>query len=119
MVLPLRAKGALRALYNPPCCPNHVRLAHYSRPGGAYPAINHSPWNGVTLADIVMPWFLFMVGASMSMSLRKYLRGGRADRIAGTKACMLRALFSAAAANAILSSWSRALHLHSQAAASK
>ena len=60
--------------------------------GGAYPAINHSPWNGVTLADIVMPWFLFMVGASMSMSLRKYLRGGRADRIAGTKACMLRAL---------------------------
>lgn len=60
--------------------------------GDAYPTINHSPWNGVTLADIVMPWFLFMVGASMSMSLRKYLRGGRADRIVGTKACMLRAL---------------------------
>ena len=36
----------------------------------------------------------FGVGSAMPMSLalRKYLRGGRADRIAGTKACMLRAL---------------------------
>ena len=51
--------------------------------GGVPSDLQLLPWNGVTLADIVMPWFLFMVGASMSMSLRKYLRGGRA-RIAGT-----------------------------------
>jgi len=61
--------------------------------GGAYPRLNHSPWDNVTLADFVMPWFLFMVGGSMSMSLRKFTRSGtRADRIAGTKSCLLRAL---------------------------
>ena len=36
--------------------------------GDAYPAVNHSPWNGITLADVVMPWFLFMVGTSMAFS---------------------------------------------------
>ena len=40
--------------------------------GDAYPHLNHSPWNNVTLADFVMPWFLFMVGTSLSLSLRKY-----------------------------------------------
>lgn len=29
--------------------------------GGWFPSINHSPWNYVTLADFVMPFFLFMV----------------------------------------------------------
>ncbi len=38
--------------------------------GGVYPHINHSPWNGITLADFVMPWFLFMVGASMVSTFR-------------------------------------------------
>ena len=27
--------------------------------------IDHSPWNGIHLADFVMPLFLFMVGVSM------------------------------------------------------
>ena len=40
--------------------------------GDAYPSINHSPWDNITLADFVMPWFLFMVGTSLSISLRKY-----------------------------------------------
>lgn len=41
--------------------------------GGAYNrGINHSPWDNFTLADFVMPWFLFMVGAAMAFSLRKY-----------------------------------------------
>lgn len=35
--------------------------------GGAFPSINHSPWFGVTLADFVMPFFLFGVGFSISL----------------------------------------------------
>ena len=35
--------------------------------GGAFPCINHSPWFGVTLADFVMPFFLFVVGVSTSL----------------------------------------------------
>ena len=38
-------------------------------------SVNHSPWNDMTLADFVMPFFLFMVGMSMSMSFRKYKAG--------------------------------------------
>ncbi|KAG6544905.1 hypothetical protein Mapa_013595 [Marchantia paleacea] len=39
--------------------------------GGKWPAINHSPWNGVTLADFVMPFFLFIVGLSISFSYKR------------------------------------------------
>lgn len=35
--------------------------------GGAFPSINHAPWFGVTLADFVMPFFLFGVGVSISL----------------------------------------------------
>lgn len=35
--------------------------------GRIIPAINHSPWNGLTLADFVMPFFLFMVGVSLGL----------------------------------------------------
>lgn len=45
--------------------------------GGAYPHINHSPWNGITLADVVMPWFLFMVGCSMAFSLSRVNKSNR------------------------------------------
>lgn len=38
--------------------------------------VNHSPWDYVTLADFVMPFFLFMVGVSMSLSFRKYNKKG-------------------------------------------
>jgi hypothetical protein len=34
--------------------------------------IDHSPWNGIHLADFVMPLFLFMVGLSMAFSMKKY-----------------------------------------------
>ncbi|XP_075658534.1 uncharacterized protein LOC142628322 isoform X1 [Castanea sativa] len=39
--------------------------------GGVLPAINHSPWNGVTLADFVMPFFLFIVGVSLALTYKK------------------------------------------------
>ncbi|GMP87530.1 hypothetical protein CsSME_00039864 [Camellia sinensis var. sinensis] len=39
--------------------------------GGAFPSINHSPWFGVTLADFVMPFFLFGVGVSTGLVFKK------------------------------------------------
>lgn len=38
--------------------------------GGCYPAIDHAPWNGLHLADLVMPFFLWVSGLSMSISVR-------------------------------------------------
>lgn len=38
--------------------------------GGLWPSINHSPWDGVTLADFVMPFFLFIVGMSLVLALK-------------------------------------------------
>lgn len=38
--------------------------------GGAYPRIDHSPWNGCTLADFVMPFFLLIVGVAIALALK-------------------------------------------------
>lgn len=38
--------------------------------GEAYPRIDHSPWNGCTLADFVMPFFLFIVGVAIALALK-------------------------------------------------
>lgn len=39
--------------------------------GGAFPSMNHSPWFGVTIADFVMPFFLFIVGVSIGLVFKK------------------------------------------------
>ncbi|CAL9189527.1 unnamed protein product [Musa hybrid cultivar] len=39
--------------------------------GGAYEQIDHSPWNGCTLADFVMPFFLFIVGVAIALALKR------------------------------------------------
>ncbi|GJN07028.1 hypothetical protein PR202_ga24817 [Eleusine coracana subsp. coracana] len=39
--------------------------------GGAYERIDHSPWNGCTLADFVMPFFLFIVGVAIAFALKR------------------------------------------------
>ena len=41
-----------------------------------YPILAHSRWNGCTLADVVFPCFLFMVGISSVFSLSGRLRAG-------------------------------------------
>ncbi|XP_059659606.1 uncharacterized protein LOC132306282 isoform X2 [Cornus florida] len=53
--------------------------------GGAFPSINHSPWFGVTLADFVMPFFLFVVGVAISLVFKKI-----SSKPAATKKVMLR-----------------------------
>eukprot|EP00298_Acanthocystis_sp_HF-20_P010614 c18947_g1_i1.p1 GENE.c18947_g1_i1~~c18947_g1_i1.p1 ORF type:complete len:819 (+),score=282.01 c18947_g1_i1:31-2487(+) len=38
--------------------------------GGGYYFFNHSPWNGLTVADLVFPWFMWIMGTSMALSLK-------------------------------------------------
>ncbi|CAE8698321.1 unnamed protein product [Polarella glacialis] len=59
--------------------------------GDAYPELSHSPWDGVTLADFVMPWFLFMAGVSLSISLGRFKRD-RLSRVRGSRVVAVRAL---------------------------
>jgi predicted acyltransferase len=49
-----------------------------------YSPLRHAKWNGCTLADLVFPFFLFIVGVSMWYSLKKYgheLNAGSVFRI--------------------------------------
>ncbi|KAL3843498.1 hypothetical protein ACJIZ3_000901 [Penstemon smallii] len=39
--------------------------------GGEWPLIAHAPWNGCNLADFVMPFFLFIVGMSIALALKR------------------------------------------------
>jgi predicted acyltransferase len=38
--------------------------------GSIFPIISHSPWNGLHLADFVMPFFLFLVGISLALAYK-------------------------------------------------
>lgn len=42
-----------------------------------YPLLEHAEWHGCTLADLVFPFFLFIVGGAMTFSLSKYAEGNR------------------------------------------
>ncbi len=38
--------------------------------GGGYAQFDHSPWHGITFADIVFPFFVWMLGTSLVFSLK-------------------------------------------------
>lgn len=42
--------------------------------GGSYWFFQHSTWNGLTVADLVFPWFIFMMGVSMALSFKARAR---------------------------------------------
>ncbi|XP_052248072.1 heparan-alpha-glucosaminide N-acetyltransferase-like isoform X2 [Dreissena polymorpha] len=42
--------------------------------GGGYWFFDHPPWNGITIADLVFPWFVFIMGVSMNFSFRSMLK---------------------------------------------
>ena len=44
--------------------------------GGEYWFMEHVAWNGLTLADLVMPWFLFMSGVSIRIALLSKIKRG-------------------------------------------
>jgi heparan-alpha-glucosaminide N-acetyltransferase len=37
---------------------------------GGYAEFEHGPWHGITFADIVFPFFVWMLGTSMVISLK-------------------------------------------------
>ncbi|WAQ95078.1 HGNAT-like protein [Mya arenaria] len=45
--------------------------------GGGYWFFDHPPWNGLTIADLVFPWFVFIMGVSMNYSFRGMLKRGK------------------------------------------
>ncbi|CAA0831971.1 Protein of unknown function (DUF1624 [Striga hermonthica] len=55
--------------------------------GKAFPSINHAPWFGMTLADFVMPFFLFGVGVSVSLVFKNVR-----NRLNATKKVVLRSI---------------------------
>ncbi|XP_061818002.1 heparan-alpha-glucosaminide N-acetyltransferase isoform X2 [Nerophis lumbriciformis] len=44
--------------------------------GGGYWFFQHAPWNGLTVADLVMPWFVFAIGTSVVLAIRSMQRRG-------------------------------------------
>ncbi|XP_025092526.1 heparan-alpha-glucosaminide N-acetyltransferase-like isoform X2 [Pomacea canaliculata] len=44
--------------------------------GGGYWEFNHSSWNGLTVADLVFPWFVFIMGTALILSFQSQLRFG-------------------------------------------
>ena len=45
--------------------------------GGGYWFFAHSKWNGITVADLVFPWFVWIMGVSVVFSFR----GRRSDTV--------------------------------------
>ncbi|CAK9315308.1 unnamed protein product [Citrullus colocynthis] len=57
--------------------------------GGSFlPIIAHSPWNGLHLADFVMPWFLFIAGASVALVYKEVK-----SRVTATRNAACRGLY--------------------------
>lgn len=44
--------------------------------GGGYWFFQHAPWNGLTVADLVMPWFVFIIGTSVVLAFSSMQRKG-------------------------------------------
>jgi predicted acyltransferase len=50
-------------------------LVNMASLGDTYAWLDHSPWHGCTIADLVFPFFLYIIGVSMAFSLAKYTSG--------------------------------------------
>ncbi|XP_054634509.1 heparan-alpha-glucosaminide N-acetyltransferase isoform X2 [Dunckerocampus dactyliophorus] len=44
--------------------------------GGRYWFFRHESWNGLSVADLVFPWFVFIMGTSIALSINSLLRSG-------------------------------------------
>lgn len=44
--------------------------------GGNFWFFEHAPWNGIYVADLVFPWFVFIMGVSMNFSFKSMFRQG-------------------------------------------
>jgi len=46
----------------------------------SYPPLNHARWNGWTPTDLIFPFFLFIVGVSLTLSFRARVERGESKR---------------------------------------
>ncbi|XP_075339035.1 heparan-alpha-glucosaminide N-acetyltransferase [Odontesthes bonariensis] len=44
--------------------------------GGGYWFLQHAPWNGLAVGDLVMPWFVFIIGTSVVLAFSSMQRRG-------------------------------------------
>src|SRR5450755_2940227 len=53
-----------------------------NNPGNDFPfaPLKHSDWNGCTPTDLIFPFFLFIVGVSLTLSSRSRMRRGESKR---------------------------------------
>src|SRR5271165_6545618 len=53
-----------------------------NNPGNDFPyaPLEHAKWNGWTPTDLIFPFFLFIVGVSLSLSFRSRMRRGESRR---------------------------------------
>lgn len=53
-----------------------------NNPGNDFPygPLKHSEWNGCTPTDLIFPFFLFIVGVSLSLSFRSRMRRGESKK---------------------------------------
>ena len=49
--------------------------------GGGYWFFNHSKWNGLTVADLVFPWFIWIMGVSIVFSYKSRRKDSWLKRI--------------------------------------
>ncbi len=54
-----------------------------NNPGNDFPyaPLEHSKWNGWTPTDLIFPFFLFIVGVSLTLSFRSRMRRGESPRV--------------------------------------
>ncbi len=50
-------------------------LVNMASLGDTYPWLDHAPWHGLTIADLVFPFFLYIIGVAMAFSFAKYTSG--------------------------------------------
>src|SRR5881394_126211 len=60
--------------------------------GHVYAPLEHAAWDGCTPTDLIFPFFLFVVGVSLSLALGPRLEAGHADAASLQRAVLLRAL---------------------------
>ena len=56
--------------------------------GGRYWFFDHARWNGLTVADLLFPWFVFMSGVSAAMSFASERRRGATAGALALKSCV-------------------------------
>ncbi|XP_066926050.1 heparan-alpha-glucosaminide N-acetyltransferase-like [Clytia hemisphaerica] len=45
--------------------------------GGGYHFFQHSVWNGLTITDLVFPWFMFIMGISITLSFNSFRKSAK------------------------------------------